>query len=104
MRKLGKYFLIILGLFLSLVFLYFLSISYQDKPKDKYEILTNKNGEPIFSTGNCSSNLDCFPSGCSSQICANHEVVTTCELVEIPEKETYTCGCINQRCVWFRKL
>ena len=67
------------------------------------EVLMNKDNLPAMATGNCNSDSDCFPSGCSSQVCSNHEVITTCEVVEIPEKETYSCGCLDKRCVWFRE-
>ncbi len=72
------------------------------KGESNLEIFADKNGSPALATGSCSSDSECRASGCSSQICSNHEVVTTCELGVFPEKETYSCGCKNDRCVWYR--
>src|SRR4030043_148822 len=66
------------------------------------EIFADSDGNPALAMGNCKENPDCSPSGCSSQICSDHNVTTTCELGDFPEKETYTCGCQNDRCVWYR--
>lgn len=95
----------IIIILIPLLILFFFFYNAEKKTTNKApdtEILKNKDGLPAMATGNCNSSSDCFPSGCSSQVCANHEVVTTCEVVEVPEKETYSCGCINNRCVWFR--
>ncbi|OGM04793.1 hypothetical protein A2715_01390 [Candidatus Woesebacteria bacterium RIFCSPHIGHO2_01_FULL_39_32] len=74
-----------------------------DNETQRFDILVNDKGQPQMATGNCNQNSDCFPTGCSSQVCANHEVFTTCEVVDFPEKETYSCGCIENRCVWYRQ-
>ena len=104
-----------LAVFLCILFLLFIIISFtlfktrvlkstnnSDRGQQPSEILMTKSGKPMFASGNCASNDDCIQAGCSQQFCANHEIVTTCEYVEIPEKETYSCGCINNSCVWFR--
>ncbi len=66
------------------------------------KIFSNSEGNPILAIGNCNEISDCIPTGCSSQICSDHSVTTTCELGEFPEKETYSCGCQNGKCVWYR--
>lgn len=66
------------------------------------EIFSDSSGNPILAMGNCSQDSDCSPTGCSSHICSDHSVTTTCELGEFPEKETYACGCQDNRCVWYR--
>ena len=66
------------------------------------EIFSNSEGKPALATGSCNEDSDCFSSGCSNHICSSHSITTTCELGQFPEKETYTCGCQNNRCVWYR--
>lgn len=66
------------------------------------EIFSDSKGTPLLATGSCKNNSDCIQTGCSSQICANHKLTTTCELGKFPEKETYKCGCLENQCVWFR--
>ena len=103
-----KYIPVVLLILIIVIGLFYFSYqrsnnsSVPTKDSSSPQILTNKEGSPAMASGNCNQNSDCFPSGCSSQVCANHEVVTTCEVVEIPEKETYSCGCIQNRCVWYR--
>ncbi|OGM22660.1 hypothetical protein A2865_04205 [Candidatus Woesebacteria bacterium RIFCSPHIGHO2_01_FULL_39_17] len=94
--------IILLISLLFFIYFYFSTKTSQKQDSNKTEVLTNEKGAPLMATGNCNQDTDCFPSGCSSQICANHEVITTCEVVEIPEKETYSCGCVENRCVWYR--
>jgi eight-cysteine-cluster-containing protein len=108
-KKLLKYYPIIVFAASLLIFIFLLYnnfiINKNTTIKDnviKREILINSKGEPLYATGNCSSENYCFRSGCSRQICANHEITTTCEILEIPDLNTYSCGCVNQRCVWYR--
>lgn len=53
----------------------------------------------------CSSDSDCSPAGCSSQLCIPKEkandIITTCEFR--PEYECLrltNCGCISNKCQW----
>ena len=53
----------------------------------------------------CTSDIDCTPAGCSSQLCVTKEVapiiVTTCEYKEEFECLKLTsCGCVNNKCQW----
>jgi len=100
-NKLTKFIVFILILFTFFILLNFLSVNNKSGPKD-IEILSSSEGVPMFATGNCNTNLDCFPSGCANHICANHDVVTTCENIDFPEKVAHTCGCIDNKCVWFK--
>lgn len=49
----------------------------------------------------CSSDRDCFRTGCSGQICSSEAVITTCEW--FPYYACYEdqyCVCENHRCTW----
>lgn len=53
----------------------------------------------------CSTNNDCAPAGCSSQICASadkaSEIITTCEYrEEYSCLKLTSCGCVNNKCAW----
>ena len=69
---------------------------------NEIDILQTRSGERMLANGNCNKDYDCSPTGCSKQVCDNHEVVTTCELIDVPQFDTYTCGCIESSCVWYR--
>ncbi len=53
--------------------------------------------------GECTTDQDCAPAGCSGEICttkaAGAEVMSTCEI-----RACYavldTCGCVEGRCAW----
>ena len=96
--------LVILAVAVFLIFLFNRprSVTTNLTTNQGYEILSTKSGEPMLANGNCNYDSDCVQTGCSAHICANHEIVTTCELIDFPEKETYSCGCINNLCVWYR--
>ena len=59
-----------------------------------------------FSTfGKCKSDLDCFISGCSYQVCQSkleEEVLTTCEYRDCYNysKFNLSCKCIDNMCQW----
>ena len=59
-----------------------------------------------FSThGECSTDVDCFVSGCSGEVCQSiyeDEVVTPCIWKECYDAEAYgvSCGCVNGTCQW----
>lgn len=74
----------------------------KNQNSSKLQIFSDSEGNPALCMGYCQEEDDCLPSGCSSMICTNHEVTTTCELGRFPEKETYKCGCQNNKCVWYR--
>lgn len=96
--------ILILLVFAALVFTFIIlsKSSSLNNRNINLDIFSNPKGQPLYATGNCNSHADCFASGCSSQVCSNHEVITTCEEIDFPEKETYSCGCVESRCVWFR--
>jgi len=52
----------------------------------------------------CSSDADCFQTGCSGQICAAEERLTTCEFREefacFQDPAITTCGCEDGRCAF----
>ncbi len=50
----------------------------------------------------CSADSDCMPSGCSKEVCAAEQVMTSCEIREWPQGEGATCGCVAGSCVWYR--
>ena len=50
----------------------------------------------------CSTDADCKPSGCSKEVCASEEAMSTCEVQEWPQGEGATCGCVEKQCIWFR--
>jgi eight-cysteine-cluster-containing protein len=54
--------------------------------------------------GACSSDADCFQTGCSGQICAAVDVLTTCEFREefacFQDPAITTCGCDAGRCAF----
>jgi eight-cysteine-cluster-containing protein len=94
-----------LVIFLTISFSFLLKSdrsSQNQKVAEILEIFSDSEGNPVLATGSCNENSDCFPSGCHSLICSSHNITTTCELGQFPEKETYTCGCQNNRCVWYR--
>jgi len=109
-KKLLPFFIILA--FPVVILLFFTLFQFQRKIRENVvgkkveptpKILTDDKGNPVMASGNCNLPSDCFLTGCSSQVCANHEVITTCEAVEFPEKATYSCGCIDQRCLWYKK-
>jgi len=63
------------------------------------------NNEPKYALGECIFDSECFVGGCSGQICSNDEgVITTCEIRDdFPDKNIYSCGCINKKCAWYKK-
>ena len=54
--------------------------------------------------GACSSDDDCVQTGCSGQICAAEDVVTSCEFRDefacFQDPEITTCGCDGGRCAF----
>lgn len=50
----------------------------------------------------CASDADCKPSGCSQEVCASEEAMSTCEVQEWPQGEGANCGCVEKQCIWFR--
>jgi len=63
-----------------------------------YNSTTDKNVE-------CSTDSDCAPAGCSSQLCVSankaSEIITTCEYrEEYSCLKLTSCGCVNNKCSW----
>jgi eight-cysteine-cluster-containing protein len=60
--------------------------------------------EPEPEPGACSSDSDCVQTGCSGQICASEDVITTCEFREefacFQDPAITTCGCDGGRCAF----
>ncbi len=50
----------------------------------------------------CAADADCKPSGCSKEVCAGEEAMSTCEVLEWPQGEGATCGCVEKQCIWFK--
>lgn len=49
--------------------------------------------------GSCGSDADCFHTGCSGQLCASHDVITTCEFrCEYACYQQAQCGCVGGAC------
>lgn len=49
----------------------------------------------------CTKNSDCTVTGCSGQVCAKEEAITTCEY--LPQYDCYkltSCECIEGKCAW----
>lgn len=61
-------------------------------------------GPEAPTAGACSSDTDCFRTGCSGQICAAEDVLTTCEFREefacFQDPAITTCGCDDGRCTF----
>jgi eight-cysteine-cluster-containing protein len=54
--------------------------------------------------GSCGSDADCIQTGCSGQVCATEDVVTTCEFREefacYQDPAVTSCGCNGGRCAF----
>jgi eight-cysteine-cluster-containing protein len=50
----------------------------------------------------CATDADCKPSGCSKEVCAAEEAMSTCEVQEWPQGQGANCGCVEKQCIWFR--
>ncbi len=48
----------------------------------------------------CSSDADCMVSGCSQEVCAAEEAMTTCEALDFPSRGG-SCGCLSGECKWY---
>ncbi len=75
----------------------------------KVPITTNENGSGGFcgwsTGGRCSSDSECYVSGCSAQVCQSvHEkpVITTCEVRPCYDSAKYgmACRCVDGKCMW----
>ncbi len=60
---------------------------------------------PLTEPIECSTDFECTPAGCSSQLCAPKEkaseIITTCEYrEEYSCLELTSCGCVDNKCVW----
>ena len=62
--------------------------------------------EGVETDGECETDADCSPAGCSSEVCVaaavSAETYTTCE-TRLCFSATDTCGCQNGRCRWSLK-
>lgn len=57
-----------------------------------------------YSFGECETEADCAPAGCSGEVCSSDStLITTCELrPDAPDTGVFTCGCVDQKCVWYK--
>ncbi len=62
-------------------------------------------GNSRFSRGICTQDSECFNIGCSLEMCSNDkDMMTSCEIGgNFPDKNKYACGCIKDRCGWYKK-
>ena len=68
-------------------------------------VYKNEQGYPKYALGDCRSDAECIPAGCSEQICSNDpDLATTCEVrSDFPDKNSFSCGCIENLCLWYRE-
>ncbi len=75
----------------------------------KVPVTTNENDSDGFcgwsTGGRCSSDSECYVSGCSAQVCQSvHEkpVITTCEVRPCYNSAKYgmACRCVDGKCMW----
>jgi eight-cysteine-cluster-containing protein len=63
-----------------------------------YAVCQSQSPEPP----GCASDVDCFQTGCSGQVCAAQDVITTCEFREeyacYQDAALTTCGCNASQC------
>lgn len=66
-------------------------------------VYADSQGKPLYSNGACRADVDCVPAGCSNQVCSSDPgIITTCEIrPDFPNTDTYSCGCVETRCVWY---
>jgi eight-cysteine-cluster-containing protein len=58
-------------------------------------------GNTRYSQGSCARDSDCEVTGCSKEVCASQETISSCEVrYDFPQAEGYTCGCVNYHCGW----
>ena len=69
------------------------------------EIYIDDKSKPKYTLGACKKDSDCKPSGCSKEICTSDpNLETTCEYkTDFPDTLVYSCGCIENKCVWFKE-
>ena len=62
-------------------------------------------GHSRYSFGKCQTDNDCYNIGCSLEMCSSDkDKMTTCEInSQAPDKGIYSCGCIKDRCGWYKK-
>ena len=75
-----------------------------NKPLYKVGVYQDSQGNPKYGFGFCKQNSDCTPAGCSKQVCSSDKnLTTTCEIVnDFPDPLVYSCGCAEERCVWYK--
>jgi eight-cysteine-cluster-containing protein len=68
-------------------------------------VCVDENGSTIelnhSAGGGCGTTHPCIATGCSGQICADHDVITTCEWrSEYSCYHLTDCACVNGTCAW----
>ncbi len=61
-------------------------------------------GNSRFSRGMCLTDQDCFPAGCSGEICTSQtDITSTCEWSDsFPNAQGYSCQCVYHFCGWMK--
>lgn len=74
-------------------------------PMRAVEIYKDEKGKSKYAQGTCNSDAGCTPAGCGKDVCSDDPgLITTCEAApDSPDQNIYTCGCIDEKCVWYRK-
>ena len=58
-------------------------------------------GNSRYSQGSCEYDSDCIVTGCSKEVCAPQETISSCELrYDFPQAFNYTCQCVRRHCGW----
>ena len=86
--------------------LFDLNNNVEVKIRDMSDVPTEYySGNSRYSHGKCKTDADCYNIGCSLEMCSsNKDLMTTCEINgKSPDKSVYACGCIKDRCGWYKK-
>jgi eight-cysteine-cluster-containing protein len=75
----------------------------KDPANPQRQAYRGADGSLKYSEGTCSTDAECVPAGCSSQICSNDpDIITTCEIRDdFPDTDIYSCGCVENTCAWY---
>jgi len=49
----------------------------------------------------CDGDAACAKGGCSGEVCAAEQVITTCEVLDVQIPASAACGCVSGQCVWY---
>ena len=57
--------------------------------------------EAPSATNTCKGDGACVRSGCSSEVCAAEELMSSCEVLAVQIPASAACGCVAGECAWF---